>query len=197
MLKIRLATEDDAEPIVEIYAPIVRDTIISFELEPPSLDEMRQRISKTLEKYPWLICERDGQVLGYVYATKHRERAAYQWAVDVSAYVHPQGRRLGIGKALYTALFGVLRLQGFYRAYAGIALPNEASVGLHEAVGFELIGVYRQTGYKLGAWHDVGWWQLSLQPPADMPGPPLDLSSVNGSADWEIVLGNGSALLHP
>src|SRR5919199_3326619 len=138
----RLATERDAEQIAAIYAPNVTETIISFELEPPDAEEMRRRITGTLERFPWLVCEREKRVSGYAYASAHGSRAAYRWSVDVSAYVHEGERRSGVGRALYTSLFSLLSLQGFYNAYAGITLPNPASVGLHEALGFRPVGVY-------------------------------------------------------
>lgn len=193
---IREATPDDAAQIHAIYAPIVSTTTISFELDPPSVDEIRQRILHTPPKLPWLVCERDG-ILGYAYASQHRSRAAYQWSVDVSVYVHEQARRMHIGRALYTALFKILALQGFFNAYAGIALPNPASVGIHESLGFVPVGVYRGVGYKLGAWHDVGWWQLSLQPRTDDPAPPRTLDEVRGSAGWNEALSAGTALIRP
>jgi phosphinothricin acetyltransferase len=178
---IRLANERDAEQVAAIYAPNVTDTIISFESEPPSTDETSRRIEGTLERYPWLVCERRGRVLGYAYAGAHRSRAAYRWSVDVSAYVHGEARRVGVGRALYASLFAALDLQGFYNAYAGIALPNSASVGLHEAMGFRPVGVYQGVGYKMGAWHDVGWWHLPLRERVPDPNPPVDLPSVLGS----------------
>jgi L-amino acid N-acyltransferase YncA len=189
--EIRLATGRDAGQIAEIYAPIVRDTIISFEVEPPTANEMRRRIEKTLEHLPWLVCERSGRVAGYAYAGEHSPRAAYRWSVDVSAYVHESERRTGVGRALYRSLFAVLALQGFYNAYAGITLPNPASVGLHEALGFQPVGVYHGVGYKLGAWHDVGWWQLSLQERAACPRPPADLPTVRASERWDAALASG------
>ena len=146
---IRLATERDAEQIAIIYAPNVTDTIVSFELETPNPDEMSRRIEITLERYPWLVCEREGRVLGYAYASAHGSRAAYLWSVDVSVYVYEDARRTGMGRALYTSLFAALDLQGFYNAYGGATLPNPASVGLHESVGFRPVGVYRGVGYKL------------------------------------------------
>src|SRR5437016_10342731 len=161
---IRLATEADAEGIVAIYAPIVRETAISFEVEAPDVNAMRRRIAETLAHLPWLICERRGEVLGYAYASTHRTRAAYQWSVDVSVYVHARIRRSGVGKALYTSLLRFLDLQGFYNVYAGITLPNPASVRLHESLEFQPVAVYRAVGYKLGAWHDVGGWYLGLRP---------------------------------
>lgn len=166
---LRLATPDDAEGVVAIYAPIVRDTIISFELEPPDADEVARRIEATLRERPWLVWDEGGRMLGYAYASRHRERAAYQWSVDVSAYVHPDARRRGLARNLYRALFELLARQGYRQAFAGITLPNPASVGFHEALGFRPVGVYRAVGFKLGAWHDVGWWQRPL---TDDPGPP-------------------------
>jgi L-amino acid N-acyltransferase YncA len=192
---IRLAKEHDAEQILAIYAPIVEDTSISFEVEPPTTDEMRQRIVGTLTQLPWLVCEREGEVLGYAYASEHSVRAAYRWSVDVSVYVHERARRVGIGRALYGTLFTVLTLQGFYNAYAGIASPNLASVALHESMGFRPVGVYRGVGYKLGAWHDVGWWHLPLRARIARPDSPLDLVSVQASEEWDAVLANGLELL--
>jgi L-amino acid N-acyltransferase YncA len=192
---IRLATPQDAEAVQGIYAPIVRDTVISFEVEPPSVADVRQRIVDTLALWPWLVCEHDGDVMGYAYAGKYRVRAAYQWSVDVSVYIHERARRCGIGRALYGALLRGLRLQGFYNAQAGITLPNVASVSLHEAMGFQPIGVYRKIGYKLGAWHDVGWWQLVLQAHATKPVPPRELPAVQGSPAWETALAAGTSLL--
>ena len=159
---IRLARADDAVQVAAIYRPVVLDTIISFEVEPPSADEMRARIEKTLATFPWLVFERDGAVAGYAYASRHRERSAYQWSVDVSCYVSEDARGRGVGAALYRALLRILARQGFRMAFAGIALPNPASVRLHESVGFTPVGVYREAGYKFGAWHDTGWWQCRV-----------------------------------
>ena len=193
--EIRLATGQDAAQIAEIYAPIVQNTVISFEVEAPTPDEMRLRIEGTLERYPWLVCERRGRVLGYAYAGAHGSRVAYQWSVDVSVYVHEEAHRTGVGRALYTSLFAALDLQGFYNAYAGATLPNPASVGLHEAVGFRPVGVYRGVGYKLGAWHDVVWWHLPLRERVADPDPPADLPSVLGSEEWNTTLTTGVPLL--
>jgi L-amino acid N-acyltransferase YncA len=194
---IRVALPEDAEAILTIYAPIVRETAISFEVEPPTRVEMHQRISTTLRHLPWLVCERQGEVLGYVYASPHRARAAYQWSVDVSVYIHAQARRTGMGRALYHALFELLNLQGFYQCFAGITLPNPASVGLHEALGFQPVGVYQAVGYKLGVWHDVGWWQRSLQPrPSLPPTPPTAFEVLRQTSNaWEAALNAGMRLL--
>jgi L-amino acid N-acyltransferase YncA len=192
---IRLATERDAEQIAALYAPYVTDTVISFESEPPTADEMRRRIRDTLERYPWVVCERQGRVLGYAYAGAHGSRAAYRWSVDVSVYVREGAHRTGVGRALYTSLFAALDLQGFYNAYAGATLPNPASVGLHEAMGFRSVGVYRGVGYKMGAWHDVGWWHLPLRERVADPDPPADLPLVLGSEEWDAALRHGLPLL--
>jgi L-amino acid N-acyltransferase YncA len=192
---IRLATEEDAEPILEIYAPFCRETPVSFETQPPTIDDMRQRIAKVLKSHPWLVCEEDGLILGYAYASPHRERAAYVWSVDVSVYVREGRRRGGLGRALYTALFRLLKLQGYYTALAGTTLPNPGSIGLHRAMGFEPVGVYRNIGFKCGAWHDVAWWQLVLKEADSEPEPPRDCLALRESPEWQDALQAGAALL--
>jgi L-amino acid N-acyltransferase YncA len=172
-MKIRSATPDDAEAIAAIYAPIVLETTISFEWVPPSAEEVRARIVKTLAKYPWLVAvDTSHNVAGYVYAASHREPPSYQWSVTTSVFVREDSRGQGTGKALYVELFRQLVALGYYRAFAGIALPNDGSVALHESVGFSRIGVYEKVGFKFGAWRDVGWWQKELQAPVKEPQPP-------------------------
>ncbi|HWK99458.1 MAG TPA: arsinothricin resistance N-acetyltransferase ArsN1 family B [Parapedobacter sp.] len=195
MVQIRLVREEDAEALAAIYAPFVEQTAISFETVPPGRDEMLRRIVETTAIYPWLVCALEGKVVGYAYATQHRVRAAYRWSVDTSAYVGAAHHRRGIGRGLYASLFAVLHAQGFFNAYAGITLPNAASVGLHEAVGFKNLGIYKKTGYKLGTWHDVGWWQLALQAHAGSPAEPLALSTVMASPNWEHVVRRGEGLI--
>jgi L-amino acid N-acyltransferase YncA len=171
-MRIRHAEPADAAAVQAIYAPLVRDTAISFELEPPGVDEMRARIVATAAPLPWLVgVDATGAVNGYAYAGRHRERAAYQWSVDVSAYVRADCRGQGVGTALYGRLFELLVDAGYCQAFAGIALPNAASVALHESLGFQAIGVYRNVGFKHGRWRDVGWWQKELQRP-DAPASP-------------------------
>jgi phosphinothricin acetyltransferase len=172
-MKIRTARPEDAQAIADIYAPIVESTSISFELEPPSVEEMRARIVSTLGRLPWLVAiGTDETVMGYVYASRHRERAAYQWSVDVTAYVRADARGTGVGKTMYRALFDELTALGYHQAFAGIALPNAASIALHESLGFEPLGVYRKVGFKLGAWRDVEWWQKALCAPSEFPVAP-------------------------
>ena len=190
---IRLVTHKDAAAIAEIYRPFVESTAISFETEPPDEREIKQRIDGILPAYPWLVCEQAGRLAGYAYASRHRARAAYQWSVDVSVYVHPEFQRRGIGRGLYVSLVQILRAQGFYNAYAGVSLPNAGSVGLHESIGFQPIGVYRNVGYKQGAWHDVGWWELALQPLPQEPRPPLSVGRVQRDPAWPGMLAAGLA----
>jgi phosphinothricin acetyltransferase len=152
----------DAEAIAAIYAPFVTDTVISFEDVPPTPAEMAERIERLAKTHAWLVAEDDGEILGYAYACPHRERAAYRLTTEVTVYVDPRHQRRGAGRALYKELLERLARQGYRVALAVIALPNDASVGLHEACGFTLVGVYRRIGFKLGEWWDVGWWQLDF-----------------------------------
>jgi len=192
---IRQATQDDAAQVLAIYTPFVTDTPVTFEIEPPTLPEMAGRIESCLQTHPWLICERDNEVLGYVYASPHRSRAAYCWSADVSVYTASAHRRKGVGRALYSSLFTCLRLQGFYNAYAGITLPNVGSVGLHEAMGFNLVGVYYEVGYKSGQWHDVGWWQMALQPHVIEPALPVQFPQADALDGWSAAMDSGLAYL--
>jgi L-amino acid N-acyltransferase YncA len=178
----RLAREDDAAQVQAIYAPVVRDTAISFETEPPGVAEVRRRIREVLTRFPWLVRERDGELLGYAYATRHRDRRAYQWSVEVAVYVARHARGAGVGRSLYLPLLDLLAAQGLVTAYAGITLPNPASVGLHEALGFTPVGVFREAGFKHGAWRDVGWWQRRLREPAVPPAPPTALPAMPAAA---------------
>jgi L-amino acid N-acyltransferase YncA len=160
---LRTARLDDAPALLEIYRPFVTDSAVSFELEPPSVEEFEKRMAQALDRWAWLVAEHDGSLLGYAYATSHRTRGAYRWSVETSAYIHPEHRGQGLGKRLYRELLPILAGQGYCTAYAGIALPNEASVALHRAVGFTPVGVFGRAGWKFGRWHDVSWWQLALR----------------------------------
>jgi L-amino acid N-acyltransferase YncA len=163
-MTVRLATPTDAPQIAAIYAPFCESTVVSFEFVAPTPQEMAARIETVTRQYPWLALEDRGRVVGYAYATIHRERAAYAWSVDTAVYVAADARRRGVARTLYVKLFDVLVAQGYFKAYAGVSLPNPASVALHEALGFTPVGVYRGVGFKLGAWHDVAWYQRALQP---------------------------------
>jgi len=195
MAVIRLADVGDARAIAEIYAPYVTEAATSFEASPPDDAEMARRLASTLAYAPWLVCVIDGEVAGYAYASRHHERAAYRWAVDASVYLGARHHRRGIGRGLYTSLFALLRLQGFYSAYAGIALPNPASVGLHEAFGFQPVGVYTAVGFKHGRWHDVGWWQLPLRERTGEPAPPLSIAEARAVDGWDAAIACGSSLI--
>lgn len=184
MQSIRLATVDDAEQIQAIYAPFCEGSPITFETQAPTVEEMGYRIAKLLQQYPWLVYHRDNEILGYVYAAPHHERAAYQWSVNVSVYIHEKARRIGIGRALYTSLFEVLKVQGYYSAYAGITQPNPASMKLHEAMGFQHAGTYTNAGYKCDSWHDVVWLGLSLQQPIANPKSPISIQEIKKNSDF-------------
>jgi phosphinothricin acetyltransferase len=173
-ITIRSATGADAAPIAAIYGPVVESSPASFEVEPPTADEMGRRIQDTTPTHPWLVAEENGTVIGYAYAARAHPRAAYRWAVEVSIYLGEKARGRGIGGVLLDDLLQRLRSAGFATVRAGTTLPNDASARLFESRGFTLVGVFERTGYKLGAWHDVGWWQLIL---SDEPGPLPDPSS--------------------
>lgn len=171
--------ERDSAACAAIYAPLVSASATSFEDVPPDAAVFARRIEAVSARYPWLVAEVDGAVAGYAYASPHRERAAYRWAVESAVYIGADHRGRGVGKRLYTALFELLARQGLRTVCAGVTLPNDASVALHESCGFEPVGIYRRIGYKHGRWHDVGWWQLELPAedgdhPRD-PGPPVSL----------------------
>jgi L-amino acid N-acyltransferase YncA len=188
--QVRVASEADASEILKIYSPIVRDTIISFELEPPSIEEISKRIANTLLTLPWLVVEGDGHVVAYAYASQHRNRLAYQWSVDVSVYVEPDAKRHGHARRLYETLLEILRAQGYFNVYAGIAQPNPASVGLHETMGFKLIAKYPKVGFKLGEWRDVGWWGLQLREFEANPKPPIKFADLEKN-DLKRILEKG------
>jgi phosphinothricin acetyltransferase len=165
MLIRHVDVAEDAAACAAIYAPFVTDGAVSFEEVAPTPAALAERIADYTERYPWLVAEREDAIAGFAYATTHRARAAYRWTVEVSVYVHPGHRRAGVGRALYGTLLPLLREQGLALAIAGITLPNDASIALHEAFGFEHVGVYRGIGFKAGAWRDVGFWQCRLSEP--------------------------------
>jgi len=181
--RLRLARPDDAPGVRAIYAPVVRDTAISFEYEEPSVEEMARRIAGVLASgYPWIVQDDGGEIAGYAYASAFRTRRAYDWTTEVSVYVHPAHHRRGVGRRVYSKLFEVLTLQGYRSAYGVATAPNPGSEGLHEAMGFELVGRFPRVGFKFGRWHDVICWHLALGPADDDPGPIRPLDAVLGEA---------------
>ena len=193
---IRLAEAADAAGVLAIYAPVVRETAISFELEPPSLEETHERMRSLQTRLPWLVYADGPAIWGYAYADRFRARAAYQWSAEVTVYVSPERQRRGVARALYASLLAALRLLGYRNAFAGIALPNPASVALHEALGFRPAGLFRAAGFKFGRWHDVGWWQLELQPLGRPVAPPTLVTLAQTSPEWQAALRRGLAQLH-
>ncbi|MEL6925683.1 MAG: N-acetyltransferase family protein [Bacteroidota bacterium] len=178
MVTIRSATYADTQAQLDIYAPFILHTVTSFETEVPTAEAFWQRIQKVQTEAPWLVCEIDGNIAGYAYASSHRSRQAYQWSREVSVYIHEAYRRRGIAQALYRALLDLIEWQGYRNAYAGIVLPNPASVAFHESMGFEKIGIYKAVGYKNGAWQDVSWWSLRLGDWQSAPETIIDLTTI-------------------
>lgn len=160
---IRDARPEDAAALLDIYRPFVLDTSVSFELIPPTVAEFEARIASAQTQWAWLVAERGGEVVGYAYASAFRTRAAYRLTVETSAYVHPDHRGRRVAGALYRELFEVLRTKGYCNAYAGIALPNDASIAFHKSMGFTAVGVFHRAGWKFGRWHDVSWWEVRLR----------------------------------
>ena len=188
---IRLATPEDGARLAAIYAPAVANSGISFELEAPDAAEMARRVGYVSARTPWLVCERRGVVAGYAYAARFRERAAYDWSVEVSAYVDAEHHRSGVARALYTSLFAALAVQGFHNAYAGVALPNDASIAFHERMGFTPVGTYHKVGYKLGSWRDVRWFERTIIPHVGDPRPPRLFPDVRDDAAFVAALSAG------
>ena len=173
MIKLRLAKPADSGDILAIYAPYIEKTSFTFETDVPSPEAFAERISSYLESWPWLVCEVDGVIAGYAYAARYRERVAYQWSVESSVYIHDDHQRKGIARILYSALFKILKRQGFRNVYAVINLPNEKSVAFHESLGFSYFATYEQVGYKLGQWKNVGWWRLIVNEFGQEPAAPV------------------------
>jgi phosphinothricin acetyltransferase len=168
---VRAATTTDAAAIADIYRPYVLETVISFEETPPTAAEFEARLLAT-PRLPWLVAVREDAVVGYCYASRHHARASYRWAADVSVYVAPSERGRGVGRLLYGELLPLVRDLGYVSVFAGITLPNDASVGIHEAFGLTPVGVYRNVGFKHNKWRDVGWWQLTFTDPPVQPAEP-------------------------
>lgn len=176
--RIRIAEPADAAAILDIYAPYIRNTSLTFETEVPTVSAFAERIQKYLEGWPWLLCETDGRVAGYAYASRYRERTGYQWCTEVSVYIHDDYHHRGMGRALYTALLEILRRQGFHNVYAVINLPNANSVAFHESMGFVYFATYENVGFKLGKWKTVGWWRFVANAYGDAPPAPVSFASL-------------------
>jgi len=179
MVNVRIATPFDANKLLEIYAPYILTTAFTFETEVPTVQEFEARLRSYLHKYPWIVCEINGAIAGYVYASVHRQREAYQWTCECSVYLHENFKGKGIGKELYDVLFRILKMQGLVNVYAGITLPNYASVRLHEKCSFVQFAIYDNIGYKLNSWHKVGWWKLQLNELVPKPSPPVKFSEMH------------------
>src|SRR6187399_2105534 len=191
---IRLATKDDAGGMLEIYAPFILNSGITQETEVPSVEDFQRRIILNLEERPWLVCEINNEIAGYAYAGKHRDRKGYQWCTEPSVYISEKYYGLGIANALYTALFEILKIQGYVNAYAVITLPNERSIAFHKKFGFDHLTTYKGIGYKLGKWHDVGWMQYEVNPHKEEPADPLKFSQLD-KAVIAAILAKSSFLL--
>ena len=188
MIEIRLAGVQDCEQMLNIYGPIIENTIISFEYEVPTLEDFTTRLNNTLLNYPWLVCSWNKNIAGYAYAGPHRSRQAYQWSTELSVYVGDAYQRKGIASVLYSSLMAILKLQGYYTALAGISLPNPESVSFHESFGFTAVGTYQQIGYKFGEWHATGWWEKPIQPYSSNPNPPVPLEKVVSKPEFQQML---------
>ena len=171
-IRIRHAALQDAEGVLAVYAPYVKDTPITFETEVPGVEDFRERMRGIMETYPYLIAEDGGRIVGFAYAHRIAERAAYDWDVEFSIYLDGSHTGRGIGTTLSRAAFKLLEMQGVRNVFSLIAVPNPASIGLHEKLGFRHMGTQERAGYKLGAWHDVEWMQ---KPIGDFEGAPAPL----------------------
>jgi phosphinothricin acetyltransferase len=185
---IRIARPEDAAAVHAIYAPHVAAGAATFETELPGVNAMRERMTTRLAHYPWLVWEEAGELLAYAYASRFRDRAAYDWIAETSIYVHTAARRRGIARRLYGALLDSMRMQGINQAVGVITLPGAESVAMHEAMGFAAAGVWRKAGYKLGQWWDVGVWQKELAAPANPPSPVLPFALLRQRAEWQAML---------
>lgn len=191
---VRVATKDDAAGMLDIYAPFILNSGITQETEVPAVEDFQQRIISNLEERPWLVCEINGDIAGYAYAGKHRDRKGYQWCTEPSVYISEKYFGFGVANALYTALFDILKLQGYVNAYAVITLPNERSITFHKKFGFENLTTYKKIGYKLGQWHDVGWMQYEISPHKQDPADPIKFPHID-KAIVAAILKKSSSLI--
>jgi phosphinothricin acetyltransferase len=193
-ISVRAAKHEDAASVAQVYAPYVRDTVVTFEVVPPDAPTMARRMVDTLNMYPWLVAENAaGEVVGYAYAGRHRERPAYRWTIDTTVYIDRAHRRSGVGTKLYRSLLEILRRQGFRSAFAEIVLPNAGSVSLHERMGFGKIGIHHDIGFKLGSWCDIGYWRLGLSSGTAPQSDPMPFSVFRESPGFATALGGADA----
>lgn len=185
---IRLITEKDADKVLSVYTHFVNNTIVSFEYEAPTKDEYAQRIIANTQKYPWLVCLLNDEIVGFAHGSTHRYRTAYQWSPESTIYLAPDVHTKGIGRILYETLFLLLKLQGYYTVFAGVSLPNEKSIGFHRALGFEEIGIFKNVGYKHGNWHHTHWFQLDLAKHIINPPMPKNLNEVAATSAFQSIL---------
>lgn len=194
---IRLITQHDVAAALEIYRHYVLTTAITFEYDVPTEAEFLQRITTNTVDYPWLVCVDNNNIVGYAYGSRHRYKTAYQWSPESTIYLSAEAQGRGIGRVLYETLFAILKLQGYFNVYAGVALPNDKSERLHRAFGFAEIGDFKKIGYKLGQWHDVRWFQLHLAEHVDSPPPPKTMREIIDSEDFSRILSTANERLHP
>jgi len=188
--ELRLAKPADAEGILKVLAPYIKDTAINFEYEVPDAAEYAKKIEAISQKYPFIVCEIEGEIVGFAYASPFNSRAAYMWDAELSVYVDKNYLRLGIGHSLYSALIEILKLQNIQNVYGGVTVPNENSEWLHKSLGFELVAVYRKVGFKLGRWHDVAWYVKYIGNHVTPPGPVIPIASLNEVEVSEILKRN-------
>ena len=193
--KIRLITPADADHVLEIYKPYVLNTYITFEYNVPSPEEWKNKIEKITTKYPWLVCTYKEEITGYAYGSTHRDRTAYQWSPESTAYMSEKFHRKGIARILYETLFAMLKLQGYINVYAGVGLPNTKSEEFHKALGFTELGIFKNVGYKLGAWHDTKWFQLHLSPHTINPSPPKSIAEIKNTPAFKEILQHANSKL--
>ena len=174
---IRLVRTADAPQILSMYDYYINNTAITFETSTPDIESFTERIEHISSFYPWLVYENEAKILGYAYASQHRQRSSYRWSVDVTVYIHQSAHGKGIGSQLYEQLLSLLQKQGFYNAYAGITLPNEKSIALHEKFGFVKIGQYNRVGYKINKWWNVGWWECEINVKPECPEEPKEINA--------------------
>ncbi len=185
--QIALIEESDHAACLDIYAPYIRDTVITFEYAVPTVEEFSERIRSITQKFPWLVCRYEGKVVGYAYASRYRDRIAYQWSVEITVYIHPDFQGKGLARRLYETLLAILRLQGFLTVYAIVGYPNEQSVGFHESMGFEAFALFIKSGYKHGQWRDTLWLQYTLGEYPSEPKDPVGIGSIMGTKELEAI----------